>query len=142
MVKTDYGKLKDWITVNLETTQDLGRWIADYLQWRNTLPNATPEGTERLIENSIMPAINNFIQEKVGLVYSVIADNPEYARRWHLPSPERAAEIMTKVLYEYFDIAITEMRYPSLAEAARRAGESVKEVYNIMSFIRHFGWEI
>jgi hypothetical protein len=142
MVKTDYDKLKDWIVVNLETTQDLGRWIADYLQWRSTLPNATPEGTERLIENSIIPAVENFIQEKVGLVYSAIADNPEYARRWHLPSAEKAAEIMTKVLYEYFDIAITEMRYPSLAEAAERVGESVKEVYNIMSFVRHFGWEI
>jgi len=142
MVKSDYDKLKDWIITTRETAQDLGRWIVDFLEQRQSFPRATPEGTERLIENSIIPAVENFIAEKVGIVYSEILNNPEYARQWHLPSAERAAEIMTKVLYEYFDIAITEMRYPSLAEAARRVGESPKEVYNIMSFIRHLGWEI
>lgn len=142
MGKSDYEKLADWIETYLETMEELSIWIADYLQVRRMFPNATPEGTQRLKELAIQPAVERIAQWKASEVMTAIAQFPEDAQRWHLPKPETAGQQIYDVMMMIARIAMDEERIPSIAEAAKAAGYSEKSIYNLVSFARSHGVDI
>jgi hypothetical protein len=142
MGKSDYEKLSEWMETYLETMEDLGTWIADYLQVRRTFPNATPEGTQRLKELAISPAVERIAQWKASQVMTAIAQFPEDAQRWHLPKPETAGQQIYDTMMAMARIAMEEERIPSIAEAAEAAGYSEKSIYNLVSFARSHGVDI
>jgi hypothetical protein len=142
MGKSDYEKLSEWMETYLETMEDLGTWIADYLQVRRTFPKATPEGTQRLKELAISPAVERIAQWKASQVMTAIAQYQEEARKWHLPSPETAGQQIYDTMIAMARIAMEEERIPSIAEAAEAAGYSEKSIYNLVSFARSHGVDI
>jgi len=142
MGKSDYEKLAEWMETYLETMEDLSIWIGNYLQARRMFPNATPEGTERLKELAIKPAVERIAQWKASQVMTAVAQFPEDAARWHLPKPETAGQQIYDVMMMMARIAMEEERVPSIAEAAREAGYSEKSIYNLVSFARSHGVDI
>ncbi|MCI4409538.1 MAG: hypothetical protein JHC26_10640 [Thermofilum sp.] len=142
MGKSDYEKLSEWMETYLETMEDLGVWLANYMQVRRMFPNATPQGTQRLKELAIQPAVERIAQWKASEVMTALAQFPEDARRWHLPSPETAGQQIYDVMMALARIAMDEERIPSVAEAAEAAGYSEKSIYNLVSFARSHGVDI
>lgn len=142
MGKSDYEKLSEWMETYLETIEDLATWIADYLQVRRTFPKATPDGTQRLKELAIQPAVERIAQWKASQVMTALAQYPEDAQRWHLPKPETAGQQIYDVMMMMARIAMEEERIPSIAEAAEAAGYSEKSIYNLVSFARSHGVDI